>query len=180
MLKEFYPYFLANEPVTPSTHLEVRDKYTNEVATRVAMADAQAIDSAIGAADAAAAPMREMKAYERAAVLDHCVRRFRERAEELSMTLCIEAGKPIKDARGEVMRLIDTFRVASEESTRIYGEVLPEAVYINPVGSQFRTAAKLLGFSPPLLVLSTNQPPVLARPTRPFQPSPPSVGVRLR
>jgi acyl-CoA reductase-like NAD-dependent aldehyde dehydrogenase len=125
MLKEFYPYFLANEPVTPSTNLEVRDKYTSEVATRVAMADAQAIDSAIGAADAAAAPMREMKAYERAAVLDHCVRRFRERAEELTMTLCIEAGKPIKDARGEVMRLIDTFRVASEESTRIYGEVLP-------------------------------------------------------
>jgi acyl-CoA reductase-like NAD-dependent aldehyde dehydrogenase len=41
------------------------------------------------------------------------------------MALCIEAGKPINDARGEVTRLCDTFRVAAEESVRITGEVLP-------------------------------------------------------
>ena len=40
------------------------------------------------------------------------------------MALCIEAGKPIRDSRGEVTRLIDTFRVAAEESVRIHGEVL--------------------------------------------------------
>jgi acyl-CoA reductase-like NAD-dependent aldehyde dehydrogenase len=40
------------------------------------------------------------------------------------MALCIEAGKPIKDSRGEVTRLIDTFKVAAEESVRIDGEVL--------------------------------------------------------
>ena len=66
-----------------------------------------------------------MRAYERQAVLDHCVRRFTERAEELAMSLCIEAGKPIKDARGEASRLVDTFRIAAEESVRIYGEVQP-------------------------------------------------------
>ncbi len=125
MLKESYPYYLASRPSAPNTDLEVLDKYTGEVATRVAMADAKAIDRAIGAAEAAAAPMRELRAYQRQAVLDHCVRRFRERAEELTMALCIEAGKPIQDARGEVSRLIDTFRIASEESTRILGEVLP-------------------------------------------------------
>ena len=35
------------------------------------------------------------------------------------MSLCIEAGKPIQDARGEVTRLIDTFRIAAEEAPRI-------------------------------------------------------------
>ena len=125
MLEESYPYYLANRPGTPNTDLEVLDKYTGEVATRVAMADAEAIDRAIAAAEAAAAPMRELRAYQRQAILDHCVRRFRERAEELTLALCIEAGKPVKDARGEVGRLIDTFRIASEEATRILGEVLP-------------------------------------------------------
>jgi acyl-CoA reductase-like NAD-dependent aldehyde dehydrogenase len=125
MLKESYPYYLANEPSMPNTDLAVLDKYTGEIATRVAMADAEAIDRAIGAAHAAAAPMRELRAYERQAVLDHCVRRFGDRAEELTMALCIEAGKPVNDARGEVSRLIDTFRVASEEATRILGEVIP-------------------------------------------------------
>ena len=55
----------------------------------------------------------------------HCVARFTERHEEMSKALCIEAGKPIKDARGEVTRLIDTFRIAAEEAVRIYGEVMP-------------------------------------------------------
>ena len=40
------------------------------------------------------------------------------------MLLCVEAGKPIRDARGEVSRLIDTFRIASEESVRMNGEVM--------------------------------------------------------
>ncbi|MFC1474930.1 aldehyde dehydrogenase family protein, partial [bacterium] len=54
----------------------------------------------------------------------HCVHRFSERQEELALALCIEAGKPIKDSRGEVSRLIDTFRIASEESVRVDGEVM--------------------------------------------------------
>jgi len=41
------------------------------------------------------------------------------------MILCTEAGKPIRDARGEVTRLADTFRIAAEESVRLYGEVMP-------------------------------------------------------
>jgi acyl-CoA reductase-like NAD-dependent aldehyde dehydrogenase len=125
MLRESYPYYLANRAAMPNTDLEVFDKYSGELATRVAMADAEAIDAAIAAAVRATEPMRETKAYQRQAVLDHCVMRFRERAEELAMSLCIEAGKPIRDARGEVGRLIDTFRIASEEATRIYGEVMP-------------------------------------------------------
>jgi acyl-CoA reductase-like NAD-dependent aldehyde dehydrogenase len=41
------------------------------------------------------------------------------------MALCVKAGKPIRDARGEVSRMLDTFRLAAEESVRLYGEVLP-------------------------------------------------------
>jgi acyl-CoA reductase-like NAD-dependent aldehyde dehydrogenase len=52
------------------------------------------------------------------------VDRFTERFDELAAALCIEAGKPIKDSRGEVSRLIDTFRVAAEESVRMTGEVM--------------------------------------------------------
>lgn len=124
MLKEAYPYYLANEAVYANTDLEVTDKYRGQVATRVALADAAAIDTAIAAAVAAQKPLREMAAYQRQAVLDHCVARFRERFDELAEALCIEAGKPINDAKGEVTRLIDTFRVAAEEAVRLDGEIL--------------------------------------------------------
>ncbi|MBI1367375.1 MAG: aldehyde dehydrogenase family protein [Planctomycetes bacterium] len=124
-LKESYPYYLANEPVGANRDLVVKDKYSGEIATRVAMADTKAIDRAIGAAARATESMRTMKAYERQAVLMHCVERFKGLADDLAVSLCIEAGKPIRDARGEVTRLIDTFRIAAEESVRIGGEVMP-------------------------------------------------------
>ncbi|MEM6799073.1 MAG: aldehyde dehydrogenase family protein [Planctomycetota bacterium] len=123
MLQETYPFYLANKPEAPNADLAVTDKYTGEVATRVAMASAADIDRAIAAAVEATEPMRVIPPYERQAVLDHCVNRFKERQDELAMALCIEAGKPIKDARGEVSRLIDTFRIAAEESVRIDGEI---------------------------------------------------------
>lgn len=123
MLQERYPYYLANEARQPNEDLIVFDKFSGQPATRVAMADEAAIGEAIGAAVSAADPMAAMPAYERQAVLDHCVKRFTERQDELAYALCIEAGKPIKDSRGEVSRLIDTFRIASEESVRISGEV---------------------------------------------------------
>ena len=125
MLAKSYPYYLANRPEAPNQALEVRDKFTGEVATRVALADAATILRAVERAAQAAEPMRRLAAYERRDVLQHCVRRFEERAEELAQGLCIEAGKPIKDSRGEVTRLIDTFRIAAEESVRQHGEVMP-------------------------------------------------------
>ncbi len=119
-----YPYYLANRPVTDGATLEVTDKYTGRVVTEVALADEHAVDRAIAAATQAAEPMRRLAAYERQRILEHCVARFRERAEELAYVLCVEAGKPIRDSRGEVTRLIDTFRAAAEESVRMHGEVL--------------------------------------------------------
>ncbi|MEM7010232.1 MAG: aldehyde dehydrogenase family protein [Verrucomicrobiota bacterium] len=123
MLAPHYPLYLANRPETPNTDLEVVDKYTGEVATRVPMASPADIDRAIAAAVEAAPKFAAMPPYERQAVLNHCVAQFTERADELAMALCIEAGKPINDSRGEVGRLIDTFRIAAEESVRINGEV---------------------------------------------------------
>ncbi len=60
MLKDKYPYYLANKPVYANEDLEVTDKYSNEVATRIAMADAATIDIAIDAAVKAARPCAAM------------------------------------------------------------------------------------------------------------------------
>ena len=120
-----HPYWLAGRPVAANHDLEVHDKFTGELAARVAVADGDAIDTAIAAAAAAAEPVRRLPAYRRREILEHCIARFGERAEELAMMLCIEAGKPIRDSRGEVQRLIDTFRIAAGEATRLGGEVQP-------------------------------------------------------
>ena len=123
-LKKSYPYYLASAPVAANTDLVVLDKFTGKPATRVAVADAAAVEKAIAAAWGAREAMAAFPPDARRGVLEHCVRRFQEREDELAQALCIEAGKPIRDARGEVTRLIETFRIAAEEATRIGGEVL--------------------------------------------------------
>ncbi len=124
-LKATYPLYLNNKPVQPNADLEVTDKFTGEIAFRTALATPEVIEEAIAGAVRAAEPMARLASYERQAVLDHCVARFRERFDELAYALCVEAGKPIRDAEGEATRLIDTFCLASEEATRNYGEVQP-------------------------------------------------------
>ncbi len=125
MLKDVYPLYLNNKAVQLNADLEVTDKFTGEVALRVAQADSATILEGIAGTVRATEPMARMPAYERQAVLQHCVDRFKERFDELAYALCVEAGKPIKDAEGEVGRLIDTFRIAAEESVRMTGEVQP-------------------------------------------------------
>ena len=124
-LRDVYPLYLNNEAKQPNSDLEVTDKFTGEVAFRCAQADAKTIDEGIAGAVEAAEPMARLPSYQRQAVLQHCVDRFKQRFDELAYALCVEAGKPIKDSEGEVSRLIDTFRIAAEESVRMTGEVQP-------------------------------------------------------
>ena len=124
MLQPSYPYYLAGKPVAANQDLVVTDKYTGEVATRVAIADSSAIDTGIQAAAESMEAMRKLPPYARQEILNSCVRWFEERSDLLALSLCIEAGKPIRDSRGEVSRLIDTFRIAAEEAVRMSGEVM--------------------------------------------------------
>ena len=81
----------------------------------------QAIDSAVRAF----AVTRKLSSFQRANVLRKIARGIAARKEDFSRTICREAGKPIKTARGEVDRGVYTFEVAAEEASRISGEYLP-------------------------------------------------------
>ncbi len=124
MLNPTYPFYLAGKPISAGDTLPVIDKYSLKAATHVYLASGEEIDAGIAAANQAREPMRRLRPYERKKILEHCVAKFRDRFDELAMSLCIEAGKPIRDAKGEVNRLIDTFQIAAEESVRIGGEVM--------------------------------------------------------
>ncbi len=159
-LKHTYPLYLANEAHAPNADLEVTDKYTGKVAFRVALADAATIDAGIAAAAEAAEPMARLPSFARQAVLQHCVDRFKERFDELAFALCVEAGKPIKDSEGEVTRLIDTFRIAAEESVRMTGEVQP--LDISPRAKGYQGMWKRVPIGPCSFIAPFNFPLNLA------------------
>jgi acyl-CoA reductase-like NAD-dependent aldehyde dehydrogenase len=136
MLRESYPYYLANAPVDDGAELSVTNKYTGQTATRVTKAVRGDVERAIAAAADAAEATRRMPAYQRQEVLQYVVRQVAKRHEELAEALAIEAGKPIRHAQGEVTRLVDTFRIAAEEAARIGGEWMPLDISSRAAGCQ--------------------------------------------
>lgn len=118
------PLWLANKPVFSEQTQSVFHKYTGEKIAEIAIASEKEIDLALAAAVAAEPKMAALASYEREAILEQLLAGIQARFEELAQLLCKEAGKPIKDARGEVQRLIDTVKIAAGEATRIHGEVM--------------------------------------------------------
>jgi acyl-CoA reductase-like NAD-dependent aldehyde dehydrogenase len=134
-----WPLYVGNRPRVTETSFEVFDKYHGGLIGRVSAASPDIIYQAIGHAEAALSPMKSLPPYVRQEILTHCVRRFTERFDELADSLCGEAGKPIGDARGEVTRLIDTFRYAAEECVRLGGEVVEMQISARAAGRRGMT-----------------------------------------
>jgi acyl-CoA reductase-like NAD-dependent aldehyde dehydrogenase len=69
--------------------------------------------------------MREMTLAERARILRKAAQRLEERHEEVAMAISSESGKPLREARVEVDRGIQTLSFSAEEAHRLAGEVVP-------------------------------------------------------
>jgi acyl-CoA reductase-like NAD-dependent aldehyde dehydrogenase len=136
MIKSQYPYYLGGRPIMANTDIEVKNKYTGEVVANVARADRKAIDKAIELATKSFETMRKLPSYKRQDILNDIVEKIHNRKDEFAHVLAVEVGKPIADAHGEITRAIDTFRIAAEESVRIYGEVLPLDISARAEGYQ--------------------------------------------
>lgn len=105
--------------------IEVRSPFDDSLVAVVHRALPTDIEAAIAAAVEAFEVTRRYPVWKRAEILEKISAAITARREELARTIALEAGKPIKTARVEVDRAAFTFKVAAEESKRIYGEVVP-------------------------------------------------------
>ncbi|TDD91484.1 NAD-dependent succinate-semialdehyde dehydrogenase [Actinomadura rubrisoli] len=119
---------------------EVVDPATLEVVARAADAGPQEALAALDAACAAAPSWRETTAEDRATRLRAAASRVRARADELAALMTGENGKPLHEARGEIMGSARMLDWAAEEGRRADGRVTaraaggPGLVLRSPVG----------------------------------------------
>jgi len=83
------------------------------------------VEEAIAAAVQAFETTRHLPSWKREEILNAISQGIAARRDELAETIALEAGKPLKTARIEVDRAVFTFRIAAEESKRIYGDIVP-------------------------------------------------------
>lgn len=125
-----WPIYLAGKAVERTASMPVADKYDGRLIGHVSLANAEDIEAAISAAWHARRSMRDLAGHARRDILARIVEGLSARGDEFARLLTAETGKCIREARGEVARAMDTFRLASEEATRIGGECFP--LDINP------------------------------------------------
>ena len=82
-------------------------------------------DAALTAAARSFPHWAAMPAWDRAAILRRTADLLRARADDLARVMSTETGKPLAEARGEVMASADQFEWQGEEAKRIYGQTIP-------------------------------------------------------
>ncbi|HLB28656.1 MAG TPA: aldehyde dehydrogenase family protein, partial [Dehalococcoidia bacterium] len=83
------------------------------------------IERAVAVAGQAFREYRRLPAHRRSQMLLSVSHALQERGEELARLIAQEVGKPIRTARLEAARAVQTFRLAAEEAGRLYGEAIP-------------------------------------------------------
>ena len=119
----------------------VTDPATEDMLATIASATPGDIDDALAAASAGFQVWRKTGTWERAAKIRRAADIIRERTEDIAALMSLETGKPLAEARGETGAAADQFEWYSEETKRIYGQIIESrtadsrmAVVMQPVG----------------------------------------------
>src|SRR5436190_19863075 len=107
--------------------LAVINPATEEAIAEVAFGTREDCKKAIAAAHRAMPGWARLTAWDRAKVLKKTAELMRERADLLARTMTMEQGKPLVEAKAEVMHSADTFEWFAEEGKRAYGQVIPNS-----------------------------------------------------
>lgn len=96
-----------------------------QVLAQLPHASYEDLDSTLAAAQAAFAGWRATAPLERAKILRAAASLLRERADAIAHTMTLEQGKPLREARLEVLAAADTYDWYADEGRRNYGRVVP-------------------------------------------------------
>ena len=122
---EKHKLFINGQWEEAKEYTELRSPYNQEVVAHVPLADKYQIEHAIESAQKATKVMRSLSAAERSEILEKVSYIFNERKEECALILATENAKPLKAARAEIARTIETYKFAAEEAKRLHGETVP-------------------------------------------------------
>jgi succinate-semialdehyde dehydrogenase/glutarate-semialdehyde dehydrogenase len=110
-----------------ATTLEVINPADESVLAEVAYGGKEDAERAIAAAARAFPEWSAASVYDRAKILKKTAELMRDRVEKIARALTQEQGKPLPEAKMEVLHAADTFEWFAEEGKRAYGRTIPPA-----------------------------------------------------
>lgn len=102
----------------------LRSPYSSEPIAEIPVATKDELNEAISSAYKVRKKMAKMPIHQRIEILERLVELLKEKSEVAARIIAVEAAKPIKIAREEVKRTIQTYKFAAQEAARIGGETI--------------------------------------------------------
>ena len=124
-LQESSQNYIGGEWIDTEEHETVRLPYDGTAVGQVPQAGVDLVDKAVSAARQGFQVMRELANYERADLLLKVAELIRRDLGEYTHIVCSETGKPVKEAKLEVERCLQTLLAAAHEARQLHGEVVP-------------------------------------------------------
>jgi succinate-semialdehyde dehydrogenase/glutarate-semialdehyde dehydrogenase len=103
---------------------DVINPATEEVLGKASKASENDVNKALKSAEKGLQVWRKTPPWERAKIIRKIADLMRERTDVLAKWLTLEVGKPLAEAAGEVGGAADIFEWNSEETKRIYGQIV--------------------------------------------------------
>ena len=119
-----YPLFIDGVAST-NNYQKLFTPFSDEEIAEVEKTDEAALEKALQNAEKAFKElMQPMPAYQRAEILYKVSKLIEQNHAELSRTIALEGGKPLKDAKAEVSRAINTVKMCGDEALQLNGETI--------------------------------------------------------
>jgi acyl-CoA reductase-like NAD-dependent aldehyde dehydrogenase len=129
------PALLAGKWIGDGPSAERAGPFTRSVVSRARVAEPGDARVAAEYAKEGARTVARLAPATRAEILERGAALAVERREAIARLVALELGKPLKDGRGELDRVADTFAVCAAEARQIGGELLPVAGWARGVGN---------------------------------------------
>jgi acyl-CoA reductase-like NAD-dependent aldehyde dehydrogenase len=126
---------VADEWVADGTKADRLGPYVRQPVSRARTAQPEDIEAARAYARESAKTVARLAPATRAGILERAAALAGERTENFARLIALELGKPLRDGRGEMVRVADTLAVAAAEARAIGGETLPTAGWARGVGN---------------------------------------------
>ncbi len=120
--------YINGEWVQTTNKLDVVNPATGEKIETISTGGKLETKEAIASAKKAFSQWRKTTGEERSSYLKKVVQFMEEKAMDMAKTITKENGKPLEDAKSEVVGAIAYLDWYAEEAKRIYGETLPSSV----------------------------------------------------
>ncbi len=151
--------------VSVAAKFDVTDPATGAVLAQVPNLGAADAEAAIAAANAAWPAWKAMPAKARGAILMKWYQLLMQHADDLAHIMTAEQGKPLAEARGEVVYGASFVEWFAEEGKRVYGETIPTTdptkrvlVIKQPIG----VCAAITPWNFPIAMITRKVAPALA------------------